>query len=195
MGKLMGETKHNGGEPRAVETQASSQLTTLTSVLAGFGFAWFALLVDKESPSPLTVVIVVVSALTIFALVLASIVGALLTIASEITARDGPLRRAEVLWVGATKGGLLLFLATVGLLPYRVDPVAGVICSILAAVVAVAVVATWRWIQRFAPRPPLDDLASGHPEHRFRDAGPDPGRRRRGGEEIGEPADGLAKRD
>jgi hypothetical protein len=151
MRKIMGETNHNGGEPRAVETQASSQLTTLTSVLAGFGFAWFALLVDKESPSPFTVVIVVVSALTIFALVLASIVGALLTIASEITAREGPLRRAEVLWMGATKGGLLLFLATVGLLPYRVDPVAGVICSVLAAVVAVAVVATWRWIQRFAP--------------------------------------------
>jgi hypothetical protein len=152
MQKLMGDTKPNPGEDRAVETQASSQLTTLTSVLAGFGFAWFAILVDKESPSPFTVVIVVMSALTIFALVFASIVGALLTIASEITGREGPLHRAEALWVGATKGGLLLFLATVGLLPYRVDPVAGVICSSLAAVVAVAVVATWRWIQRFAPR-------------------------------------------
>jgi hypothetical protein len=163
----MGDTKRNAAENRAVETQASSQLTTLTSVLAGFSFAWFAMLVDKESPSPLTVVIVVMSALTIFALVLASIVGALLTIASEITAREGPLRRAEALWVGATKGGLLLFLATVGLLPYRVDSVVGVICSILAAVVAVAVVATWWWIQRFAPRGQgrLDDFEKSERIH------------------------------
>jgi hypothetical protein len=163
----MGDIKQKAPENRAVETQASSQLTTLTSVLAGFGFAWFALLVDKESPSPLTLVIVVMSALTIFALVLASIVGALLTIASEITAREGPLRRVEVLWVGATKGGLLLFLATVGLLPYRVAPVAGVICSILAAVVAVAVVATWHWVQRFAPRGQarLEDLEKSERIH------------------------------
>jgi hypothetical protein len=146
----MTDTKRNGGERRAVEGQASSQLTTLTSVLAGFGFAWFAMLVDKEHPAPFTLVIVVVSALTIFMLVLASIVGSLLTIASEITVREGPLRRAEALWEGTTKGGLLLFLVTVGLLPYRVDPVAGVICSVLAAIVAVTVVATWRWIQRFA---------------------------------------------
>jgi hypothetical protein len=146
----MADTKLNKGERRAVESQASGQLTTLTSVLAGFGFAWFAILVDKERAAPFTVVIVVLSALTIFVLVLASVLGALLTIASEITAREGPLRRAEILWVGATKGGLLLFLATVGLLPYRVDPVAGVLCSILAAVVAVLVIAMWIWIQRFA---------------------------------------------
>src|SRR5262249_13734116 len=69
--KLMGDTQLNGGERRALERQASSQLTTLTSVLAGFGFAWFAILVDKEHPSPFTVVIVVVSALTIFLLVVA----------------------------------------------------------------------------------------------------------------------------
>jgi hypothetical protein len=146
----MGNTKRNGGERRALESQASSQLTTLTSVLAGFGFAWFAILVDKERPSPFTVVIVIVSALTVFVLVLASIVGSLLTIASNITAREGPLRRVEVLWTGTTKAGLLLFLTTVGLLPYRVDPVAGVVCSILAAAMAVTVVATWRWIQRFS---------------------------------------------
>jgi hypothetical protein len=146
----MADTNVDSGERRAVERQVSSQLTTLTAVLAGFGFAWFAILVDKENPSPFTVAVVVVSALTIFVLVLASIVGSLLTIASEIAAREGPLRRAEVLWVATTKGGLLLFLATVGLLPYRVDPVAGVICSILAATMAVTVVATWRWIQRFS---------------------------------------------
>jgi hypothetical protein len=80
----MAETNVDGGERRAVERQVSSQLTTLTSVLAGFGFAWFAILVDKENPSPFTVAVVVVSALTIFVLVLASIVGPLLTIASEI---------------------------------------------------------------------------------------------------------------
>jgi hypothetical protein len=150
----MGNTKRNGGERRALESEASSQLTTLTSVLAGFGFAWFAILVDKERPAPFTVVIVVVSALTIFVLVLASVVGSLLTIASNITAREGPLHRVEALWTGATKGGLVLFLATVGLLPYRVHPVAGVVCSILGAAVAVTVVATWRWIQRFAPPGP-----------------------------------------
>jgi hypothetical protein len=148
MRMLMAATKRDGEERRALESQASSQLTTLTSVLAGFGFAWFAILVDKESPSPFTVVTVIVSALTIFVLVLASVVGALLTIASELVSRDGPLRRAEALWTATTKGGLLLFLATVGLLPYRVDLVAGVICSVLAAVVAVTAVAAWRWIQR-----------------------------------------------
>jgi hypothetical protein len=140
----------NASERRAAERQASSQLTTLTSVLAGFGFAWFAILVDKEQPSPFTVLIIIVSALTIFLLVLASVVGSLLTIASEFTVREGPLRRVEALWAGTTKAGLLLFLATVALLPYRVDALAGVICSILAAVVAVIGVATWRWIQRFA---------------------------------------------
>ena len=75
--------------------------------------------------------VLVVTALTIFVLVLASIVGALLTIASEIAIREGPLHRAEALWVVATKGGILLFLTTVALLPYRVSLVGGVICSIL----------------------------------------------------------------
>ena len=80
--------------------------------------------VERQATTQLT-------ALTIFVLVLASIVGALLTIASEIAIREGPLHRAEALWVVATKGGILLFLTTVALLPYRVSLVGGVICSIL----------------------------------------------------------------
>jgi hypothetical protein len=82
--------------------------------------------------------------------VLASIVGALLTIASEIAIREGPLHRAEALWVVATKGGILLFLATVALLPYRVSFVGGVICSILAAGTAITVFVAWDRIQRFS---------------------------------------------
>jgi len=36
------------GDRRVVERQATTQLTTLTSLLAGFGFLWFTSLVDKE---------------------------------------------------------------------------------------------------------------------------------------------------
>jgi len=88
--------------------------------------------------------------LTILVLVLASIIGALLTIASEIVIREGPLHRAETLWVVATKGGILLFLTTIALLPYRVSFVGGVICSILAAGTAITVFVAWDWIQRFS---------------------------------------------
>jgi hypothetical protein len=78
---------------KAVERQASTQLTTLTSLLAGFGFAWFTTLVGGEVSAPLSLIVLVVTALTIFVLVLASIIGALLTIASEVAVREGPLRR------------------------------------------------------------------------------------------------------
>src|SRR5262249_17096834 len=115
---------------QAVERQATTQLTTLTSLLAGFGFLWFTSLVDKELLTPFSLVILVVTALTIFVLVLGSIVGALLTIASEIAIREGLLHRAEAIWVVATKGGMLLFLTTVALLLYRLSFVGGVICSI-----------------------------------------------------------------
>ena len=131
-----------------MESQATIQLTTLTSLLAGFLFDWFTSLVDKDLSTPLSLVILVVTVLTIFVLVLASIVGALLTIASEITVREGPLRGAEALCVVSTKGGILLFLTTIALLPYRVSIVGGVITSILAAVMAVTIFAAWSWIQR-----------------------------------------------
>jgi hypothetical protein len=135
---------------RAVERQATTQLTTLTSVLAGFLFDWFTNLVDKELATPFSLVVLFVTVLTILVLVLASIVGALLTIASEITIREGPLRKAEALWVAATKGGILLFVTTTALLPYRVSFVGGVISSIIAAGMAVTIFASWRWIQRFS---------------------------------------------
>ena len=144
------EKSHQGEDRRAVERQATTQLTTLTSLLAGFGFAWFTGLVDKELSTPFSLVILVATALTIFILLLSSIVGALLTIASEIAIREGPLRRAEILWVAATKGGILLFLTTIALLPYRVSFIAGVTCSILAAATAITVFAAWSWIQRFS---------------------------------------------
>src|SRR6516225_7555426 len=133
---------------RAAESQATIQLTTLTSLLAGFLFDWFTSLVDKDLSTPFSLVVLVVTVLTIFVLVLASIVGALLTIASEISVREGPLRGAEALWVVSTKGGILLFLTTIALLPYRVSIVGGVITSVLAAVMAVTIFAAWSWIQR-----------------------------------------------
>jgi hypothetical protein len=133
---------------RAVESQATIQLTTLTSLLAGFLFDWLTSLVDKDLSTPFSLVILVVTVLTILILVLASIVGALLTIASETTVREGPLHGAEALWVISTKGGILLFLTTIALLPYRVSIVGGVITSILAAGMAVTIFAAWSWIQR-----------------------------------------------
>jgi hypothetical protein len=42
------DEKPGQGDRRAVERQATTQLTTLTSLLAGFGFLWFTSLVDKE---------------------------------------------------------------------------------------------------------------------------------------------------
>ena len=146
----MADDKPDQSDRRAVERQATSQLTTLTSLLAGFAFAWLTSLVDKEHSTLFPLVILIVTALTIFVLLVASIVGALLTVASEVAVREGPLRRAEALWVVTTKGGTLLFLGAVALLPYRVSLVGGIICSILAAVTAVTVVAAWGWIQRFS---------------------------------------------
>ena len=133
---------------RGVERDASAQLTTLTSLLAGFGFAWFTTLAGNETSTLFSLAILVVTALAIFVLVLASILGALLTIASGLAIREGPLRRAETLWVAATKWGILLFLANVALLPYRMSFVGGLICSILAVATAIAVFWAWAWIQR-----------------------------------------------
>jgi hypothetical protein len=135
-------------ERRGLEREASAQLTTLTSLLAGFGFAWFTTLAGNEASTLFSLVVLLVTALAIFLLVLASIVGALLTIASAVAIREGPLRRAETLWVAATKWGILLFLANVALLPYRTSLVVGVICSILALVTAIAIFWAWAWIQR-----------------------------------------------
>src|SRR5262249_15073510 len=72
------DEKPGQDDRRAVERQATTQLTTLTSLL-----------------TPFSLVVLVVPPLTIVVLVLASIVGALLTIASEIAIREGPLHRAE----------------------------------------------------------------------------------------------------
>ena len=138
------------GDRRTVEREATSQLTTLTSLLAGFAYLSFTSLVEKEISTRFSLVVLVLTALTILVLVLASIVGALLTIASEMAVRTGPLRRSEALWVAATKTGILLFLATIALLPYRVSLTAGVVCSVLAAVVAVTVFVAWARIQRFS---------------------------------------------
>jgi hypothetical protein len=74
--------KPNEANRRAAEGQATLQLTTLTSLLAGFLFDWFTSLVDKELLTSFSLVLLVITVLTIFVLVLASIVGALLTIAS-----------------------------------------------------------------------------------------------------------------
>ena len=138
--RLTTDEEPGQGDRRVVERQATTQLTTLTSLLAGFGFLWFTSLVDKELLTPFSLVVLVVTALTILVLVLASIIGALLTM----------LHWAETLWVIATKGGILLFLTTIALLPYRVSFVGGVICSILAAGTAITVFVAWDWIQRFS---------------------------------------------
>jgi hypothetical protein len=144
------DEKPDQNDRRALERQASTQLTTLTSLLAGFAFAWFTSLVDKELSTWFSLVVLVVTALTIFALVLASIVGALLTIASEVAVREGPLRQAETLWIATTKGGILLFLTTIALLPYRVSLTGGVICTILAAGMAITTFAAWSRIRGFS---------------------------------------------
>jgi hypothetical protein len=99
----------NLADRRGVEREASAQLTTLTSLLAGFGFGWFTTLAGNETPTLFSLAILVVTALAILVLVLASILGALLTVASGLAIREGPLRRAEILWVAATKWGILLF--------------------------------------------------------------------------------------
>ena len=135
-------------ERRSLEREASAQLTTLTSLLAGFGFAWFTTLAGNETSTLFSLAVLVVTALAIFVLVVASIVGALLTIASAVAIREGPLRQAETLWVAATKWGILLFLANVALLPYRMSFVGGIICSILALVTAIVIFWAWAWIQR-----------------------------------------------
>ena len=140
----------NQDDRRAVERQATTQLTTLTSLLAGFGFAWFTSLVDKELSTALSLAILIVTVLTILVLVLASIVGGLLTIASEFAIREGPLRRAETLWVVTTKSGIFLFMVMIAMLPFRASLVGGIICSVLVAITAVIVFATWSWIQRIA---------------------------------------------
>ena len=142
----------NLADRRGVEREASAQLTTLTSLLAGFGFAWFTTLAGNETSTLFSLVVLVVTALAIFVLVLASIVGALLTIASALAIREGPLRRAETLWVAATKWGILL-----ALLPYRVSILAGCICSILALVTAIAIFWAWAWIQRASLSPGATD--------------------------------------
>ena len=158
----------NLADRRGVEREASAQLTTLTSLLAGFGFAWFTTLAGNETSTLFSLVVLVVTALAIFVLVLASIVGALLTIASALAIREGPLRRAETLWVAATKWGILLFLANVALLPYRVSILAGCICSILALVTAIAIFWAWAWIQRASLSPGATDrsAASASPRDR-----------------------------
>jgi hypothetical protein len=140
--------KFDPANRRAVERQATAQLTTLTSLLAGFGFLWFTSLVGAELPTNFSLVLLVTTALTIFVLVLASIVGALLTIASEISVREGPLRQAQTLWIVATKLGILLFLVTVALLPYQISLAGGVICSLLATATGIVVFGAWSWIQR-----------------------------------------------
>jgi hypothetical protein len=149
----------NLADRRGVEREASAQLTTLTSLLAGFG-AWFTTLAGNETSTLFSLVVLVVTALAIFVLVLASIVGALLTIASALAIREGPLRRAETLWVAATKWGILLFLANVALLPYRVSILAGCICSILALVTAIAIFWAWAWIQRASLSPGATDRSA-----------------------------------
>jgi hypothetical protein len=149
MGPTADEKPNESGR-RALEGQATLQLTTLTSLLAGFLFDWLTSLVDKELSTPFSLALLVVTVLTILVLVLASIVGALLTIASEIAIREGPLRNAQTLWVLATKAGIFLFLITIALLPYRVSLVGGVISSVLAAGMAITVFASWSWIQRFS---------------------------------------------
>src|SRR5215470_453125 len=83
----------NLADRRGVEREASAQLTTLTSLLAGFGFAWFTTLAGNETSTLFSLAVLVVTALAIFVLVLASIVGALLTIASGLA-----IVRRQIIW-------------------------------------------------------------------------------------------------
>jgi hypothetical protein len=73
--RMTAEEKQDQSDRQAVERQATTQPTTLTSLLAGFLFDWFTSLVDNELSTPFSLVVLVVTVLTILVLVLASIVG------------------------------------------------------------------------------------------------------------------------
>jgi hypothetical protein len=65
---MMEENEKLPVDQRAVERQATRQLTTLTSLLSGFAFLWFTTLVDREHPDALSLVILVETVLVILVL-------------------------------------------------------------------------------------------------------------------------------
>jgi hypothetical protein len=140
--------KHERTERRIGEQQATMQLTTLTSLLAGFAFAWFIAQIDKRDSTWLHLIATIETALTIFVLLLTSIMGALLSIASEAGPCAGSLIRAEALWILATKVDVLLFLVAVAMLSFRGSTCTGLISSAMAAVTAVTAIAVWQWIKQ-----------------------------------------------
>jgi hypothetical protein len=133
---------------RAIERQASAQLTTLTSVLAGFTFNWLVSLArpaEAQFPSQLALV---VAAGTLCVLVVASVQRALLTIASGFRERHRPLRRLEFVWATATKAGLVLFLVNAGLLGFHAGVVPALFCSLFAIAAIIVVGVSWRFVKR-----------------------------------------------
>jgi hypothetical protein len=127
----------------AIEKQASTQLTTITSFLAGFVFASFTLLITTAHQGLLFQAVFVVTALTMSVLVAASIIGALLTIASEKRKRTGQLSKIEIFWIVLIVAGIVLFLADIGLLAFLVNNLMGAICTLLAVGTALTVIGTW----------------------------------------------------
>jgi hypothetical protein len=120
----------------------------LTSVLAGFTFNWLVSLArppEAHLPSQLALVVAVA---TLCVLVVASVQGALLTIASEFRERHGPLRRLEVAWATTTKAGLVFFLVNAGLLGFGAGVVTGLFCSFFAIAAIVVVGVSWRFVKR-----------------------------------------------
>jgi hypothetical protein len=125
-----------------------AQLTTLTSVLAGFTFNWLVnLALPPEAPLASQLALVAAAG-TLCVLVVASVQGALLSIASEIRERHGPLRRLEAVWATTTKAGLVLSLVNAGLLGFRAGVVPGLCCSLFAGAAIVAAGVSWRFVKR-----------------------------------------------
>jgi hypothetical protein len=133
-------------DQKKIEQQATTQLTTITSLLAGFGFTGFTLLLTIVKEGKFFRVVFVSTAVTIFILVAASISGAILNIATEIKERTGNLNKAENIWLALSIIGIVLFIADVALFTFLLSNIIGIICSVLALATIIGVFWLWLYI-------------------------------------------------
>ena len=125
------------------EKQVPSQLTTVTSLLAGFTFASLTVLITNAKPGILYQAVYIMAAVTVFNLVIVSIVGALLRVAYDMCKRSAALARIEVFWGLGSILGIVLFLATVALLSFLAGNFLGIVCSVLATLSATIIFSLW----------------------------------------------------
>jgi hypothetical protein len=91
-------------------------------------------------------VIYILTALTVFNLVVVSVVGAVLRVAYEEVERTIALKKIEVFWGLASIMGIILFLGTVALLSFLAGIVPGIVCSVFALLSAVIIFTLWEKI-------------------------------------------------